>query len=427
MYQKTILENGVRVITEKMSSVRSVALGIIIDAGPRNDPVDRPGLAHMAEHLLFQGTSSRDAREIAVLMDAGGGHMGGFTTRDYTAYVASVLDDYYTYSLDLLGDMLLNSIFPEDRLEREIAAVVREIDSDRDAPDAHVHNLLKAAIWPNHPLGRPITGTPESVWVISRQDLIYFVHENYTPDRVIVAAAGNVDHDDFTAQVRDALWRMLGEGESRQDAPPQWETAVTMNFAPLSQAYFSIAIPALPYAHPRRYDLHILNNLLGGGISSRLYRCLREDRGMVYQIASEYHAYRDAGVLVIEGAVAPAYLMPVLALTLIELAKLLSGAASVTVDELWKAKMQIRGQHLLASEESATCMSRLATQELYFGRHLPAEEIVAQIDNVTLDTLMQTGDTLLPGISQATVAIVGPEAPELYDLAAIESLLADFR
>jgi predicted Zn-dependent peptidase len=427
MYQKTTLENGVRVITEKMPQVRSVALGIIIDAGPQSDPVERPGLAHMAEHLLFQGTSSRDAREIAVLMDMGGGHMGGFTTRDYTCYVASVLDDYYTYSLDLLGDMLLNSIFPEDRLEREKAAVLREIDSERDAPDARVHNLLKAAVWPNHALGRPLTGTPASVSAITREDLIYFVHENYTPDRVIVAAAGNVEHDDFTAQVRDALWRMLGESKPRQEAPPQWETAVTINHMPVSQTYFSIAIPALPYTHPQRYDLHVLNNLLGGGISSRLYRSLREERGLVYYISSEYHAYRDAGVLVVEGAAAPEHLIPVLALTIIELGKTMSGAAPVTMDELWKAKMQIRGQHLLASEDSNTCMSRLATQELYFGRHLPAEEVVAQIENVTLDSLMQTGDTLLPGISQATVALVGPEAPDLYDQAAIESLLADFR
>jgi predicted Zn-dependent peptidase len=147
----------------------------------------------------------------------------------------------------------------------------------------------------------------------------------------------------------------------------------------------------------------------------------------VYYISSEYHAYRDAGLMVVEGAVAPEYLIPVLALTIIELGKTMSGAAPVTMDELWKAKMQIRGQHLLASEDSNTCMSRLATQELYFGRHLSAEEVVTQIENVTLDSLMQTGNTLLPGISQATVALVGPEAPDLYDQAAIESLLADFR
>ncbi len=427
MYRKTTLENGIRVITETMTGVRSVAIGIIIEAGPSDDPCDRSGLAHMVEHLIFQGTGSRDSMQIANLMDVGGGHMGGFTTRDYTCYFSTVLDDYYPYALDLLGDILLNSIFPEDDLEREKTAVLREIDAVNDAPDGYAHNLLKRSAWPNHPLGQSITGEPHTVQAITREDVIYFMHQNYTPDRIIVAAAGHIDHDDFTAQVRDALWRMLGENEPRETEAPVWETAVSLNHMPVSQTYFSIGIPAYDYTHPDRYSLHILNNLLGGGISSRLFQRIREQRGLVYNISSEYHAYKDAGMLIIEGATTPEYLLPVLGLTMVELGTLFSGADPVDPEELWRSQMQIRGQHLMAGEDTNTRMSRLATQELYFGHHIPADEIMRQIEAADCQTLQQTGETMLAGLSKATTAVVGPEAPQQYTKLAIEALLADFR
>ncbi len=427
MYHKTTLENGIRVITETMPGARSLAMGILIDAGPRNDPPQRSGLAHMAEHLMFQGTSSRDSMQIANLMDIGGGHMGGFTTRDYTCYFATVLGDYYTYALDLLGDILLNSIFPEDDLEREKEAICREFAASCDSPDERVHKLLKKTAWPDHPLGRPITGYPHTIGAISREDVIYFVHENYTPDRLIVAAAGHVDHEDFTAQVRDALWRLLGKSKPQPKNEPKWETAVSLDHMPLSQAYFSISIPAYDYTHSDRYSLHTLNNLFGGGISSRLFRRIREERGLVYSIGSEYHAYRDGGMLVVSGATTPNYLMPVLGLTMMELGMLLSSSDPVTADELWKSHMQIRGQHLIGSEDANTRMSRLATQELYFGQHIPAAEIVSRIEAVDGAAIRKTGKELLPGLSQATVAVVAPEAPQLYSREGIETLLSDFR
>ena len=426
MYRKTQLENGIRVVTETMSGVRSLAMGVIIEASPHQDPAQRGGLAHMVEHLIFQGTSSRDSTQIAHLMDVGGGHMGGFTARDYTCYFSTVLDDYYPYALDLLGDILLNSIFLEENLEREKEAILREIDAGSDSPEERAHRLLKGSAWPSHSLGRPLAGEPNSVKQISREDVIYFAHQHYTPDRVILAAAGHVNHDDFTAQVRDALWRMLGKSEPPPPDPPQWQTAVTYKPMPVSQTYFAIGVPAYHYAHDGRYSLHILNNILGGGISSRLYRRLREQRGLVYSIGSEYHAYRDGGMLIIEGATAPDCLLPTLGLTMAELGSLFSGADPIDPEELWKSKMQIRGQHLIGGEDSNTRMSRLATQELYFGRHIPADEVLRQIEAVDMEALAQTSDMLLNGLSQATAAVVGPESPH-YAQGAIESLFADFR
>jgi predicted Zn-dependent peptidase len=428
LYRRTILENGIRVVTETMPEVRSVAIGVIVDGGLRDETPEQSGLAHLAEHVMFQGTSSRDAVQIAQLMDVGGGNMGAFTTRDYTCYYATVLDDYYPYALDLLGDILLNSTFPADSLEREKEAILREIDARHDAPDQRLSALLKARSWSDHPLGRAITGWPGIVGKLTREDVIYFVHEHYLPDRMIIAAAGNVDHQDFTAQVRDAFWRMLGQSEPGAGTQPAYQGGVTVEPMSVSQTYFSLGVRVYPYAHPDRYTLHVLNNVLGGGISSRLFRRLREERGLVFDISSEIHAYRDDGMLVVEGSTAPHVLMPVLALTLMEMWQLATWQDPIDDEELWKAKMQIRGQHLIAGENPHTRMSRLATQELYFGQHIPPDEILAQIEAVNARALQQLGaETLSAALRQVAIAIVGPEAPEHYSLASIEEMLADFQ
>ncbi len=426
MYQKTTLANGVQVVTETIPKTRSAALSILVNAGPQNDSVGQEGLAHLTEHLMFQGTSSRSAFQIANLMDMGGGHMGGFTTRDYTCYFATVLDDYYTYALDLFGDILLNSIFPADSLAKEKEAVLHEIHSNCDSPDGRIHTLLKANSWPNHSLGHPITGHPESVRALTREDVIYFVHENYTPNRIIVTAAGSINHDDFVAQTRDAFWRMMGSGKTIATSKPIYRQHVTVDCMPVSQDYFALAIPAFSYTHPDRYSLHILNNLLGGGISSRLFRRIREECGLVYSIGSEYHAYRDAGMLIIEGSTMPEHLMSVLALTLVELWKLIGGDEPVDPEELWKAKMQIRGQYLIAGENTSTRMSRLSTQELYFGNHFSADEILEEIDAVDCIKLQEICVSMVEGLYQTSVTVAGPHVSQ-HDVASIEKLLASFQ
>jgi predicted Zn-dependent peptidase len=428
MYQKTVLENGIRIVTETMPEVRSVAIGIIIDVGLNQEPPAQSGLAHLTEHLMFQGTSSRDAMQIARLMDVAGGRMGAFTTRDYVCYYATVLDEFYTYALDLLGDILLNSIFPPSSLEREKAAILREIEGSCDMPMERVHMRLKESAWPCHPLGRPITGKPETVRKLTREHVIYFTHEHYLPDRMIIAAAGPLVHEDIIAHVRDAFWRMLGQSKPTTSVPPSHQAGLTLEYRPVSQAYFSLGMSVYPYPHPQRYGMHVLNHILGGGISSRLFRHIREQRGLVYDIGSEYQAYRYGGMWVIEGSTAPEYLMSVLTLTLIELWQLVTGAVPVDDDELWKAKTQIRAQHLIAAEDTYTRMSRLATQELYFGRHIPSTEILDQIEAVDRSLLQNLGEDLLAeALRQVAVAIVGPEAPEHYNQATIEELLASFQ
>lgn len=427
MYKATTLENGIRVVTESMAETRSVSVGIMVDAGPRNEPAERPGLAHLAEHMMFQGTGSRDARAIALMMDESGGQMGAFTTKDYTCYSATVLDDYTTYALDLMGDLLLNSEFPQGALDREKHAILRELDGEMDIPSCRVHTALKSHVWGGHPLGRPVAGVAEAIPRLTREDLIYFVHRHYLPDRIIVAAAGHVNHGDFLSQVRDAFWRMMGTGERTQGVTPSFTQGVTVAPAPVSQAYFSLGIPCLPYAHGGRYCIHLLNSIIGGGASSRLYARLREERGLVYQIGSEYHAYADAGIFVIEGSTAPEYLIPVLCHILVALWQLASGDEPVSEEELWKARMQVRAQHLIASENSSTRMSRLATQAFYFGRFLCRDEILAAIDAVDCRALKGVASgTLADALRRVAVSVVGPEGPDTFTRQGILDLLDEF-
>ena len=426
MYRKSILENGIRVVTETMAGHRSISMGILIDAGPFDETPEQGGLAHLVEHAVFCGTNSRNATQIARLMDEAGGHLGAFTARDFTCYSATVLDDYYTYALDLLGDILLNSIFPAEGLEREKTAILREIESAGDMPSERAHDLLKGFAWSGHPLGRSIAGRSDTIQLMTREDVIYYVHEHYSPDRIIIAAAGNVDHENFVAQVRDAFWRIKGKSMPTAKTSPVFHPGVVLENMPVSQVYFSLGIQAFPYADPGRYGMHVLNNILGGGISSRLFRRVRESRGLVYHISSEYHAYRDGGMLVVEGCAAPDNILQVLELVFDELWKLISAKEPVDEEELWKAKMHIRGQHLISGENTNTRMNRLASQELYFGRYISDEGILAQIDEIQPRKLQHLTDEVFQNaFSQTAVAVVGPEAPGDYQLSSIQRLFDD--
>jgi predicted Zn-dependent peptidase len=425
--RKTVLENGIRIVTQRLPGARSVSLGVLIDAGPRQEGPAQCGLAHLTEHLMFQGTSNRDALRIARDLDLAGGHTGAFTARDYTCYHATVLDDHCTYALDLLGDLLLNSIFPEESVRREKQTIRREIDSDHDAPHVGVNDLLKEQAWNGHRLGRPIAGWPDSMDGLTREDVIFFVHEHYLPDRILVAAAGNLDHDDFVAQARDAFWRLLGESDQASGPPPVYHSGVRIEHKALSQAYFALGLPAGGYAHEGRDALHVLTSLLGVGSSSRLFRQVREERGLVYDIGAEYHAYRDAGLVVIQGSTAPEHLRAVLELILLELARLAWSAEPVSDEELWKGRMQLRSQQLLGGESSSTRMSRLATQEFYFSRVLADEEILQGIALVDGDALQQLRhDRLASALTRIALAVVGPEAPACYSPETLTDLLDQF-
>lgn len=423
MYLKSTLDNGIRIVSKYIPHVRSLSMGVLMDTGIMDEPESKNGLAHLTEHLLFRGTSNRNSMQIARFMDEAGGQMGGFVTRDYSCYTATVLDDYRTFAIELLGDILLNSLFDSEDIEREKRTIIREIENAQDLPDQRADGRLKSHAWAGHYLGKSINGTPGAVNRMTRNDVTRFVDTNYLPDRTVIAAAGNVDHEDFVSQVQDSFWKMNGKSVLRKRSAPHFHAGVTVEHVAVSQVYFSIGIRTYAYAHPQRYDVHVLNKIIGGGISSRLFRRIREERGLVYDIRSEYQAYHDDGLIVIEASTSPEYAMDVMVLVLMEIFNTFSNEDPIDDDELWKAKMQIRGQHLISAESSNTQMSRLATQELYFGRHISSKNILAAIDDVSrssVTTLSQ--EILLPAFKNAAVAVVGPNVPEFYSKERIEEL-----
>ena len=409
MIASNLLDNGLRVITEHMEGSRSIAIGVMVKTGPRDEDPDKSGLAHLLEHALFHGTSSRTSGEIARMVDTMGGRVGAFTGRDYTCFSAVVMDDHRTYVFDLLSDMLLNSIFPEQKLEHEKNVIISECEMEKDHPGERSLSLLKSTMWKDHPLGRAIEGSSQTIAGLTREDVIYFLHNTYLPNRITIAVTGNLDHDDIVAQVRDCFWRLSGHAEV--DSPGK--TAFTNSFVreerDSSQAYFSVGLQAPSYDHPQRYPVHILNTVLGGGLSSRLYRKIREDKGLVYDIHSEYHAYMETGALIMSGSSRPEVVFDVVDEVISTLHDMVSGVDPVSEEELWQAKLYNVGQHHIDSEDPYTRMSRLLTQHFYFGRVLPAQEVIKGLESVSTESIETVcGDLFTPFTDQVAASVVGP-------------------
>lgn len=408
-FESTTLENGVRVVTERLPASRAISAGLLVDCGARHEAAGENGLAHLCEHLLFQGTSNRDAHQIARQIDLVGGRVGAFTTRDYTCFVASVMQDYAYHALDLMGDLLMNCTFPERALASEKAAIVQEIERQADQPESHLEQTLKSGIWQGHPLGRPVSGTVERVGQFTREDLIYFHHQHYVPGRLIVAAAGNVEHEHFVAQVHDCFWRLRGGDGAPSMAAPAWHALEQWEVAQLRQVYFSLAIPAPAYASPDRYRLHLLTGILGQGLSSRLFSDLRERRGLVYEIQAEYQAYGLTGIFLIQGSTAPEHLSEVVRRITESLDTLCSGSAAVSEEEVWLAGTRLRNSLMLTAADEHAAMTRLALQQLYFDAPISAEEILQGLDGVEAGALAELVESWMkPALANLAFGVLGP-------------------
>ncbi len=408
-FESTTLENGVRVVTERLAASRAISAGLLVDCGARHEAAGENGLAHLCEHLLFQGTSNRDAHQIARQIDLVGGRLGAFTTRDYTCFVASVMQDYAYHALDLLGDLLMNSTFPERALASEKAAILQEIERQADQPETHLEQTLKSRLWCGHPLGRPVSGTVDRVGEFTREDLIYFHHQHYVPGRLIVAAAGNVEHEQFVAQVHDCFWRLRGGDGAPAMAAPPWQAVEQLEIAQLRQVYFSIALPAPAYASPDRYRLHLLTGILGQGLSSRLFSDLRERRGLVYEIQAEYQAYGLTGIFLIQGSTAPEHLEEVVKRITESLEDLCSGSAAVSEEEVWLAGTRLRNSLMLTATDHHAAMTRLALQQLYFDAPISAEEILERLDAVDSEALAKLVQSWMkPSLANLALGVLGP-------------------
>ena len=402
------LPNGIQVLSEAIPDAHGIGLSVLIDAGPQDEPNNLAGLAHLCEHVFFLGTRSKTEEEIAGLIDSAGGQLGGFTARDYTCLHATISADYVTYAIDLLGEMIAGPRFSAERLANESNVIGHEINASEDDASIWLDGELKREMWKGDPLGRSILGTQETVRRCTKADVQDFLVRNYTPDRVVIAAAGRVDHDDFVEQLNDSFWMLKGHDTRRNKKPAEPVGGVVV--APREQrtTVASVMLPTPVYHHPDRYALHVLTTLLGGGISSRLFRDVREKHGFAYDIGACLNAYGRGGVLAIEATSDPQHVMQCLVHTFDHLVRLVEDPDGIDEEEFWKAKMHLRGQAFLSSDSIPTRVSRLATQQFYFGKPLLIDDLMNEIDAVDLKAVRRVASQVISrGLENCSLGVAG--------------------
>lgn len=417
---KTILSNGVRVITEYVPGVRSVSVGCWLSVGSRDESATEGGLAHFVEHMMFKGTASRTARDIAETMDATGGHLNAFTTKESTAYHSRVLDQHMPIALDLMADMLLNSTFAADEIAREKEVVLEEIGLVEDTPEDLVHELFDAHVFGDHPLARSVLGSRELVHRFTRDDVVRFVDVHYTPAKLVIAAAGNVTHAHVVAEAERLFGCVQGEAPSvRANRTPDYTPRRISVSKDGEQVHINIGAPGLRRSDERRYALELLDIVVGGGMSSRLFQELRENRGLVYSTYSYSTTYTDTGVFGVYAATRPERAEEVIALIEKELAAIAVGA--LTAEEINRAREQAKGSLTLAMESATSRMGRLAGTELWGEQYLSPEDLIRRLDRVTVDDVAEVAAELLqPG--RLSVVTLGPMPERQRAATALEAI-----
>jgi predicted Zn-dependent peptidase len=381
--RKQTLPNGIALLTENMPHVRSVTLGIWLRRGSRHEPPLLNGASHFIEHLVFKGTENRSAREIALAVDSIGGQMDAFTSKEYTCFYAKVLDSHVPEAVDLLSDIVLHARFDETELERERKVIVEEIRMVEDAPEELVYDLFSTHFYPGHPLGRPIQGTERTVRGLSRRRLLRYFRDNYVPANILIVGAGNVEHGKLARMVAATFGRMAPVRKRTLLGPPPQPRGgiVTRAKTELEQLHLLLGVPSVPERHAQRYPLFVLNALLGGTMSSRLFQKVREERGLAYSVYSAVNAFRDAGVMMVYAGTSPDKGDELLAVVAEELRDLRDHGPYA--HEVEVAKEHLKGSLMLSLESTSSRMSNLARQEMYHGRTFSMEEILSRLDRVT--------------------------------------------
>jgi predicted Zn-dependent peptidase len=384
--QSTVLANGIRVITETMPHVRSVSVGIWLGCGARHEPQEHNGISHFVEHMVFQGTERRTAEEIARSVDSIGGNLDAFTAKELVSFNTKVLDEHLPLAFDVLADLVLRPLFREQDIEKEKAVVLEELKMETDSPEYLVHELFAGRFWKNHPLGMPILGTRKTIQAFSRPVLESFFHATYRPANIIITAAGNLKH----AALLELAEREFGDlkdtgGRPQVSVPNPHPHILLKSKKALEQVHLCLGVPCYPVGHELRYACYVLNTILGGGMSSRLFQNIREKRGLAYSVFSELNLFRDTGCLLVSAGTSLAAAEKVVRLILEEFRRFKNEL--VSADELRRAKDQLKGSLMLSLESTSSRMSNLARQQLYFGRFFDLDEILAGIEAVTAEEL----------------------------------------
>jgi predicted Zn-dependent peptidase len=388
----TTLANGVRVITEAMPHVRSVSVGIWVGSGSRRETGDYNGIAHFIEHMLFKGTTRRSAEDIARSVDSIGGNLDAFTAKELVCYNTKVLDQHLSQAFDVLADLVLHPRFLEEDIEKEKGVILEEIKMEADSPDYLVHEIFSANFWKDHPLGKPILGTPQTVKRFDQEMIRSFYSAVYAPANLVVTAAGNLTHDGLVALAREHLESLPPGPPAPADQPPSTHARIALrNKKALEQVHLCLGVPSYPLPHEERFACYVLNTLLGGGMSSRLFQNIRERQGLAYAVFSELNPYRDTGCLSVYAGTSAKTARKVVDSILAEFRQLKE--APVPDEELRRAKDHLKGSLMLSLESTSSRMSNLARQEMYFGRFFSLDELVESIEAVSADDVQRIART----------------------------------
>ena len=385
---RQVLPNGLMIISEEMKHIRSVSIGIWIKTGSRDEEAARNGLSHFIEHMVFKGTHNRSAEAIARQVDSIGGNLDAFTAKECVCFNVKVLDEHLPIALDVLSDLVLNPVFAVEDIVRERRVILEEIKMDEDNPDYLVHEIFTQNFWKDHPLGKPILGTKETVRGFEQPVVLDLYRQRFVPGNLIVAAAGNLNHQRFVELVNQHFSNMTPGKNGLHSLPPKIVPKITLrNKKSLEQVQICVGVPSHPIAHEKRFASYVLNTLLGGGMSSRLFQNIRERQGLAYAIYSDLNPYRDTGCLSIYAGTSRESAAKVVQSVVSEFRKLKSEA--VPEEELRRSKDQLKGSLMLSLESSTARMSNLARQDMYFDRFYGMDELIQKIEAVTAEDLRE--------------------------------------
>ncbi|MBI2264828.1 MAG: insulinase family protein [Armatimonadetes bacterium] len=404
MYMKDVLPNGVCIITEAIPYLNSATIGIWVNAGTKSETGENNGISHFIEHLMFKGTKNRSAKDIAEIMDGVGGHLNAFTEKEQTCYYAKVMHKHVPLAMDVLCDMLLNSAFPQDEIEKEQGVVIEEIKMYEDAPDEKIYDIFTKTLWDGHPLGRPTLGSQKIIQGIGRKDIVGFIKKHYTPDNIIVVAVGRVEHQRIVNQLEKLLSGMKGTCKYReQTVPIRAERKV--EFKDCEQVYLCLGANGVSQRDDNRYQLTVLDSILGGSMSSRLFQEIREKYGLVYSVSSFQIPFKNAGIFGVYASTGPKNIQSVIELVL----KIFKDIQrkGVTERELTTAKEHLKGSIALALESSTNRMIRSAKSEIYHGRQISHREVVKKINAVKKRDVQMLARQILDE-NKMSFAVLGP-------------------
>ena len=392
----TTLANGVRVITERVEHMHTIAMGIWVANGSRNETRENNGVAHFIEHLLFKGTGRRTARQISLEMDSMGGILNAFTGHEYVCYYGKVLAQFLPRMTDLLSDIFLYSEFPADEIERERKVILQEIKMREDSPDEAIHDRFHQNFWNGDSLGFSILGTEDTICGLSREAIMDYKHSRYRPDDIIISAAGNVNHDELVGLVEAQFAEITSEWQPDVFAfRPTGGSALHLHERDLEQTLICMGTRALQQDHPDRYAMHLLTTILGGGMSSRLFQEIREKRGLAYSVHSYVISHADSGALIVYAGTEQKHCREVIDIALSEMIRIKQ--EPVTQAELDSSREQIKGKLLMSLENSDSLMTRLAKNVIYMGEHLPINRILAGFDAVSREDVLKVAGSLFDG------------------------------